>query len=791
MEKLPRVAEDGSTTVAGLYVVGDLTGVPLLKFSAHTGAMAVRRIVEQSHFLAAKEKSTEDPSVYDVVILGAGVSGMAAALEAKRLGLKYLVLEASEPFSTILNFPKGKPIFTYPTEMTPAGEIQFEASVKEPLVEDLQVVSKDIEITPGRAERVISAKPFLKVEIAGAQPVLGCSVVVAIGRSGNFRKLGVPGEDLDKVYNRLHDPKDFCGQNVLVVGGGDSALETAIALAQCGSQVSVSYRKKEFSRPKPENLERLDKLIADPMAKVNLETPSSERVTTASGEFLDEHRKRGSITLLMGSAPQEITASSVRIKTEQGHEVELENDVVFSMIGREAPLEFFRRSGVAIHGETRGREWFWIGLFFLFVAFIYDWKGFGFFSKQFELFSANDVFPNNAPAVLAGLGQWWADKVSDRSTLLGTIAISMKSRSFYYTCVYTLLILVFGIARIRRRKTPYVTLQTSVLFLVQAIPLFLLPEVVLPWAGYNGMFDAGLGKTIADSLFEMYISAQQYAQHDWPDWGHPRAYWRAYGLILAWPLMVYNVFTDAPMTTWLVISLVQTFMIIPLLVYLYGKGAYCGWICSCGGLAETMGDTHRHKMPHGAGSNRLNMIGQLFLALAFLLLAMRVWGWLMPESYAAKSFALWLDGKNAAGQLVNPFSYKWVVDVLFGGIIGVGLYFKYSGRVWCRFACPLAALMHIYSRFSRFRIIADKKKCISCNQCTSVCHQGIDIMNFANKGLPMKDPQCVRCSACVQACPTGVLQFGSVYRDGSVRSLDKLAASPVLMAESKPKRPSS
>ena len=137
------------------------------------------------------------------------------------------------------------------------------------------------------------------------------------------------------------------------------------------------------------------------------------------------------------------------------------------------------------------------------------------------------------------------------------------------------------------------------------------------------------------------------------------------------------------------------------------------------------------------------------------------------------------------GALVNPLSYKWLVDVFMGGILGVGLYFKYSGRVWCRFACPLAALMHIYARFSRFRIIAEKKKCISCNQCTSVCHQGIDIMNFANKGLPMADPECVRCSACVQACPTGVLQFGQINpRSGELIKLDKLPASPVIMAES-------
>ena len=116
------------------------------------------------------------------------------------------------------------------------------------------------------------------------------------------------------------------------------------------------------------------------------------------------------------------------------------------------------------------------------------------------------------------------------------------------------------------------------------------------------------------------------------------------------------------------------------------------------------------------------------------------------------------------------------------GIVGVGMYFWFSGRVWCRFACPLAALMHIYARFSRYRIFADKKKCISCNVCTSVCHQGIDVMNFANKGMPMEDPECVRCSACVQQCPTGVLSFGRFDSEGKI-ALDSLPASPVRMRE--------
>ena len=106
-------------------------------------------------------------------------------------------------------------------------------------------------------------------------------MIVAIGRSGNFRKLGVPGEDLDKVYNRLFDPKEFAGKNALVVGGGDTALETAIALSTSGAHVTLSYRRKEFARAKPENIEKVEMLVRDATADVQVEKPTSERVTTA------------------------------------------------------------------------------------------------------------------------------------------------------------------------------------------------------------------------------------------------------------------------------------------------------------------------------------------------------------------------------------------------------------------------------------------------------------------------------------------------------------------------------
>ena len=156
VEKLPDAREDGTTAVPGVRIVGDLTGVPLLKFSSDTGARAVEAIAAEPDFAAACADPTPRRSTSRIV--GGGVSGIAAALHAKKLGLTYRVFEATEIFSTVANFPKGKPIYTYPTDMTPAGELQFRSEVhpKEELLADLEAKRKEagIEVTVARIERI-------------------------------------------------------------------------------------------------------------------------------------------------------------------------------------------------------------------------------------------------------------------------------------------------------------------------------------------------------------------------------------------------------------------------------------------------------------------------------------------------------------------------------------------------------------------------------------------------------------------------------------------------------------
>jgi len=725
VEKSPQVNDDGTCNISGIRVVGDLTGVPLLKFSADTGARAVRAILGESSF-----KNGDDDAL-DLAIIGAGVSGISAAIEARKAGLNFKIFESAESFSTIKNFPKKKPIYAYPTDMTPAGEMRFTSDIKEDLLVELdeQQQSHGIETTKAAIDRITRSGGLLHLDVKGQEPIKARRVIVAIGRTGNFRKLNVPGEGLDKVSNRLIDASKFGGKRVLVVGGGDSAMEAAISLAEEGAKVDMSYRKKEFSRPKPENIDRLNQLESD-----------------------------GKLALHLGTNVQDIEEGEVTLCGDDGCDHVIPNDNVFTLIGREAPLDFFRKSGIRVTGDINARWWISLLGFMVLMTFLYHLKGYVDFlgiknSNLWPIFQRNEWFPFNIPVV-----------GGENGLLRTTLKTASSDPGFAFATLYTLLIVVFGIRRVRRRKTPYVKLQTTSLAAFQIIPLFLLPYVIFPWMGANGVFtNGGFGEWFGMTFLSNGPGST------------PDQYWRAFGFILAWPLFIYNIFTPAPLWGWLILGSIQTFVIIPLIVRRWGKGAYCGWICSCGGMAETLGDTHRHKMPHGTTSNKFNMIGQAILVIAFLLLILRVLGWILPESGLGKTAANLTD-KNSF------FSYKYLIDLWIAGAIGYGLYFHFSGRAWCRFACPLAALMHIYARFTKFRIFADKDKCISCNVCTSVCHQGIDIMAFANKGRAMEDPECVRCSACVQGCPTGVLTFGRI--DNKQKPVfDDLPASLVQLAE--------
>ncbi len=782
VDRFPEIDENGHTSVKGVYVIGDLTGIPLLKLAAEGGKKIID-VFDADQQLQSQRKTITD-SVYDIVIVGGGISGISAGIEALKRGYKFIILESAKKFSTVVNFPKGKPIYSEPASVQQRASLKINDGTKESLLEDLhqQIASLQLPVSEGEMVDVIKKKGEVFEVVSKKGTYKAFRVILAIGKSGNARMLNVPGENLPKVYNRLFDPNDHHSEEVLVVGGGDSAIETANAIAEVGNHVTISYRKPEFARPKEGNVEKLNALAAT-----------------------------GRITLMMESQVKEVREKEVVMKAKDG-ETTIKNDAVYAMIGRELPLDFFRRSGIKLSGELTRENKLWLSLGLLFAGVIYfgksaelqlltDGMRFQSWGEIFSfLFSGTFVINflklpvtivqhssdwsallKNSIAYISfigtiALGVWAIIVVVKKaSTLFSTswnvfkysyFAVAMvlfcvaffgskyfdyhlldKQPSFWYAFLYTTTIVAFGLRRMYVKPTRYIKLQTWSLILIQAFPLFLFPESICPALHKANLMHPWL----LDNLFPSYSPG-----------GDP-TFWRAYGLILAWPLFISNLVYGQPTTAWLVISLVQTFVIIPLIVTKWGKGAYCGWICSCGAMAETLGDEYRKTALHGPKPKKWENLGQIVLfSIAIVTIAA------LLTSYFGKSIPF-LNFYKFNAQAIKVYSI--IVDIVFAGVLGVGVYFFFSGRVWCRFMCPLAALMQIYARFTRYRIFADKKKCISCNICTSVCHMGIDVMSFANKGIPMNDVECVRCSACVVNCPMEVLSFGELPKSDPVNKL--------------------
>jgi polyferredoxin len=310
----------------------------------------------------------------------------------------------------------------------------------------------------------------------------------------------------------------------------------------------------------------------------------------------------------------------------------------------------------------------------------------------------------------------------------------VEAPTYWYSLFYCTTMALFAWRRTKVKKTTYVKRQMITLVSIQVFFLFLMPF------------------HLYDPIISFFPKDHWLIQELFP-WGK----WTCFSYILFWPLSCWQFGTS---TFWTIFPFFQSGVFLYWLIKQYGKGAYCGWICSCGGMAETLGDEYRHLSPHGPKAKYLENIGQFVLAFATIVTFFSV---LSHHEVLPKG--MWLDTLKGL--------YKFSIDVFFAGVLGLGVYFFMGGRVWCRFGCPLAALMHIYTRFSKYRILSEKKKCISCNICTKVCHMGIDVMNFANKGVPMNDVECVRCSTCVTSCPMEVLSFDKLTNGDSDNKIRK------------------
>lgn len=317
-----------SLSAPGVFLAGEVTAHALVKAAIDQGTAATRTVAER---LAEAPAAADE---HELCIVGAGPAGLAAALEAKRLGLGCVVVEQEQgPGGTVAKYPRRKLVLTQPLELPLHGTLGDGRTsfTKEELIALWLELAREHELPIHCGLTYLGCEPSASggyvVRTSGGE-LRARHVLLAIGRRGTPRRLGVPGEELPKVAYSLLDARSYQGRRALVVGGGDSAVETALALAeQPGNQVVLSYRREGFFRVRERNLARVQEAVA-----------------------------AGRLRVALASEVRAIHPRAVELEVQEGHarrNVRIDNDEVFVMAGGTAPLELLSGSGVSCDPALR------------------------------------------------------------------------------------------------------------------------------------------------------------------------------------------------------------------------------------------------------------------------------------------------------------------------------------------------------------------------------------------------------------------------------------------------------
>lgn len=314
---IPFVQPNFETNIPGVFVAGELGGMGLIRNAIEQGRQAMENMIKAIG-------SSDLRADYDVVIVGAGPAGFSATLAAHEHQIRYVTLEQETLGGTVAHYPRGKIVMTAPVKLPIIGQVNFGETTKEVLINFWRVAEQKSGIRINTKERM---ERFERVQhgyivTTNKGKYHAKMVLLAIGRRGTPRKLGVPGEEDNKVVYKLDDPAQYQNQSVLVIGGGNSALEAALAISdEPGTRVSLSYRGDTFQKANPKNVVKVD-----------------------------EAAKEGRIQVLLNSSIQRIGPKNVIIKYND-IDYELENDGIIVCAGGILPTPMLRELGIEI--ETK------------------------------------------------------------------------------------------------------------------------------------------------------------------------------------------------------------------------------------------------------------------------------------------------------------------------------------------------------------------------------------------------------------------------------------------------------
>lgn len=315
---------------------------------------------------------------------------------------------------------------------------------------------------------------------------------------------------------------------------------------------------------------------------------------------------------------------------------------------------------------------------------------------------------------------------------------------FLYGFMYTLVMVVMGIRMfIKYRHNKYQLVRTGSVLFFQLSFAFLIPEILAilntpsynittPWPlDYSFYYDYRLDKLLVEN-------EQSFL-----------------GMNVGMMLFVWGI--------------VLTLVIVPLFTYIYGKRWYCSWVCGCGGLAETLGDPFRQQSDKTLRAWRVERY-VIYSVLVFVIImtALQIYQYFFyPDKETIDLYFVELKIYN-----VRQW-YGFLIGSMFAGVVGTGFYPIMGNRMWCRYGCPLAAILGIVQRFkSRFRITTNGGQCISCGNCSTYCEMGIDVRAYAQRGQDIVRASCVGCGVCSAVCPRGVLRLENSGEDVNDRALD-------------------
>jgi thioredoxin reductase (NADPH) len=312
--ELPHISQEFETNIPGIFIAGELGGMGLIRNAVEEGKQAV------DYFIKKYNRSSK--AQYDLIIVGAGPAGISASLNAVKNKLKCLTIEQESLGGTVSSFPRAKIVMTSPMELPLWGKIKLVETSKTELLNLWTSVLQKNKIKIKEHEKVeeITKQENNFIVKTNKGHYSSTGVVLAIGRRGSPRKLGVPGEERENVYYRLLEPELIHDKDILVVGGGDSAIESAVLLTDENNRVTLSYRSEKFSRIKPKNHERINNYI-----------------------------KKKKIRVLFNSNVKEIFSDHIILTFSNRSEVvKLKNDLTYIFAGGILPTRFLEEVGIKV-----------------------------------------------------------------------------------------------------------------------------------------------------------------------------------------------------------------------------------------------------------------------------------------------------------------------------------------------------------------------------------------------------------------------------------------------------------